>query len=456
MFESFKKNKNRIALIDSDKNISYGELINISKKLPLNKKKNLVLILAENKIEPIAVYASLISKRQACFLIDSKIDSYLLKNLIDKYRPNMIFGHKNNIIKFKNYRKVYKINNYVLVEAKTLTNYKIHRDIVLLLSTSGSTASPKYVKISWKALKNNTAQIQKVLKINKDHKTITTLPFHYTYGLSIINTHLDKGCSIVINNNKIFENTFWNKIQKFSVNSFGGVAYMYQLMKRINIKKKFFKTIKYLTHAGGHLDLGTWNYILGITGIKKKFYNMYGAVEACSRISILDYKHVFTKKNSIGKGLPGVKIFIKKKRNKGELFFSGKNIFSGYANSYKDLSSLKIYKQYNTKDLAYKDKDGYYYIIGRKDRYIKILSNRIYLNDLENYFSNNYTKLVCIGKNNQLFLFANLNYRAKIIRVCNEKFNIHSNYINFYSFAHVKYMRNNKIDYNYLKNNFIK
>ena len=182
---------------------------------------------------------------------------------------------------------------------------------------------------------------------------------------------------------------------------------------------------------------------------------MYGAVEACSRISILDSKYSSIKKNSIGKGLPGVKLFIKNKTNKGELIFSGKNIFSGYANSYKDLRSLRNYKEYSTKDLAQRDKDGFYYIIGRKDRYIKILSNRIYLGDLENYFSNNFTKTVCVGKNNKLILFTNLNYKEKIVKICEEKFNIFRNFIHFYSFADVRYTKNKKIDYNYLKKNFI-
>ena len=455
MFRSFKKNKNRIALVDFDKKITYNELIDISNKLPLNKKKNLILILTKNAIEPIAVYASLILKKQACFLVDSKTDINLLKNLIEKYKPSMIFGDKNYVIKFKNYIKIYEINNYYLAESKNFENYKINKNIALLLSTSGSTASPKCVKISWSSLKHNTSQIQKVLKIKKEHRTITTLPFNYTYGLSVINTHLDKGASIVINNNKVFEIKFWEKIKKFSVNNFGGVAYMYEMMKRININLSFFKTIDYLTHAGGILDEKTWDYILRIAGKRIKFYNMYGAVEACSRISILDSKYSSIKKNSIGKGLPGVKLFIKNKTNKGELIFSGKNIFSGYANSYKDLRSLRNYKEYSTKDLAQRDKDGFYYIIGRKDRYIKILSNRIYLGDLENYFSNNFTKTVCVGKNNKLILFANLNYKEKIVKICEEKFNIFRNFIHFYSFADVRYTKNKKIDYNYLKKNFI-
>ena len=243
MFRSFKKNKNRVALVDIDKKITYNELLNISNKIPLNKKKNLVLILTKNAIEPIGVYASLILKKQACFLVDSKTDINLLKNLIEKYKPSMIFGDKNHVIKFKNYSKIYEINNYLLVESKNFDNYKINKNIALLLSTSGSTASPKCVKISWSSLKNNTSQIQKVLKIKKEHRTITTLPFNYTYGLSVINTHLDKGASIVINNHKIFEIPFWKKIKKFSVNNFGGVAYMYEMMKRININFSFFKTI---------------------------------------------------------------------------------------------------------------------------------------------------------------------------------------------------------------------
>ena len=101
----------------------------------------------------------------------------------------------------------------------------------LLLSTSGTTHSPKFVRLSKKNIEDNTKKIIKCLKIKKDHTTITTMPAGYSYGLSIINTHLKCGAKIVLNKNSILEKQFWNKIKNFKVNSFGGVPEFYDFLK---------------------------------------------------------------------------------------------------------------------------------------------------------------------------------------------------------------------------------
>ena len=76
-------------------------------------------------------------------------------------------------------------------------------------------------------LQSNTKSIVKYLKINSSHTTITTMPMGYSYGLSIINTHLASGSRVVVNNNSIFERKFWDKVNKYKVTSFGGVPQFY-------------------------------------------------------------------------------------------------------------------------------------------------------------------------------------------------------------------------------------
>ena len=456
MFRNFKKYSSRVALIDNITSYTYEDLENYSKIFPLNKnKKNLIIILTENKIEPIIGYVSCLLKKQLCYLVDSNTESNFLRALITKYKPHMIFANQQKIKEFPNYKKILDFKNYCLLESKSLLNYPIHKDLALLLGTSGSTGSPKCVKISSKSLSFNTFQIQKTLKMNKVDRTITTMPFHYTYGLSIINTHLSVGASIVISNNKVFENEFWKLIKKYSINNFGAVAYMYEMIKKINPPLHFFKKIKYLTHAGGPIDNNILDYIIKKFSKKIKFFNMYGSVEACSRISILDYKFLISKKKSIGTGMPGTKIYIKNSKTRGELCFSGKNIFSGYANSLQNLGSLSKLKYFNTGDLAEKDDDNFYYIVGRKSRYIKMLSNRIYLSDVENYINNCNIKNICIGSTNKIIFFCNLRLKNKILNLCNNKFKINKNFIFFNSYSEVAYTQNNKINYNYLEKKFI-
>ena len=74
----------------------------------------------------------------------------------------------------------------------------------------------------------------------------------------------------MINRDKIFQKTFWNKIKKYSITSFGGVAYMYYILRNIKLQNKSLKSIKYLTHAGGKLDLNLIHYMMKLSQ-KKNF-----------------------------------------------------------------------------------------------------------------------------------------------------------------------------------------
>ena len=100
---------------------------------------------------------------------------------------------------------------------------------MLLMPTSGSTGSSKLVRLSYENLESNTSSIIKYLKIRKKDVTITTLPISYVYGLSIINTHLKSGATIVLTNKSVVENLFWDLFKKYKITSFGGVPFQYIL-----------------------------------------------------------------------------------------------------------------------------------------------------------------------------------------------------------------------------------
>jgi acyl-coenzyme A synthetase/AMP-(fatty) acid ligase len=154
------------------------------------------------------------------------------------------------------------------------------------------------------------------------------------------------------------------------------------------------KSIKYTTQAGGKMNNILIKNLLTI--YKKhniKLIQMYGATEATSRMSYLNYKFAQKKIGSIGQAIPGGKFEIRNKdgkiintvRKKGELIYRGKNVFMGYATCISDLALSDINKGIlYTGDIAYKDKDDFYYIIGRKDRYVKIYGIRVNLSELEN------------------------------------------------------------------------
>ena len=147
----------------------------------------------------------------------------------------------------------------------------------LLLPTSGTTQSPKFVRLSKSNLIENSKGIINELNIKKNHTTITTMPMGYSYGLSILNTHLLIGSKIVLNESTIFEKAFWNKIKEKKINSFGGVPEFYDFLRKLKFDQKDLSSIKYITQAGGKLESDTINYLEKMC-LKKRinFFKMYG------------------------------------------------------------------------------------------------------------------------------------------------------------------------------------
>ena len=312
------------------------------------------------------------------------------------YKPSYIFCEKNKIINDNLYKSILKYKSYILFERKKNEENVLNKDLMLLMSTSGTTGSPKFVRQSYLNVLSNTKKIIKYLNIKSQDITITSLPISYVYGLSVINTHLLAGATIVLTNSSMVEKKFWDLITTFKVNNFSGVPYNYSIIEKIS-KKGLPSSLRYTTQAGGKMNRILIKNIINI--YKKheiKLIQMYGAAEATSRMSYLNWKYADKKIGSIGKPIPGGSFYLidkkekkfKKKFKKGELVYQGKNVCMGYAESLRDLSLPDLNKGLlKTGDIAYKDNNGFYFIVGRKNRYTKIYGIRVDLSELESILS---------------------------------------------------------------------
>lgn len=412
IFFDLKKFANRIAIFDQqEKKYTYNQLLKDSKlfnRFFLEKK--LIIILADNYYEFIVFYLSAIMNNQAIIIVDSKINYEDLSNLVKNYLPDFIFS--NSIKKIQSFEQVMKFKNFSLYQNKLKKKFNINSDLSLLISTSGTTGQTKYVKLNKENLFDNTQKISEVLKIKKTDKTITTMPPFYSYALSIINTHLQNGASIILNRYSLIDKNFWKLIEKLKPNNFNGVPYIFEILSKININRLNFKSFRYITQAGGSLDSELKKKILNLCKKNKtNFFIMYGQAEASPRISILSLKS--TKKNNscVGSPLRGGKISLKnKKYNKhlktyeGELIYEGKNVFVGYSYNYKDLKNKFKKQALNTGDIGY-IKNNKIYITGRKKRIVKIFGIRISLDQLERELKKNNFICSCGGNDKKLSIF---------------------------------------------------
>ena len=409
--KNIKKFSSNIFLIDENgKSIAYKNIfIKSEKNLNFIGKGDVCLILADNCLSYIELYLYFLKQNIKQILIDKNTNDNQIIKIAGLYKPNYLIVNNNSKINLENYKfiKTYRnYNIYLYSEKKISTN----EDLAILLSTSGSTGSSRFVKLSKENIFNNALNISKYLKINSKQTTITTMSPSYSYGMSIINTHFLSGSRIILNNETFFDKNFWDKIQKYKVNSFGGVPYHYEILKKLKFSNFNLPTLKYLTQAGGNMDKDLVLYFLESCKKNKiDFVQMYGQTEASPRISYLPFKFARKKIGSIGKVIPGGHMSLKKnkKSNKvGEIVYRGKNVFMGYSLSYKDLSKAK--KRSNnlkTGDLGWKDKDGYFYLVGRKDRDVKISGLRVNLDELGKLMQNNKIKCCFVEKNKKIYVF---------------------------------------------------
>ena len=267
------------------------------------------------------------------------------------------------------------------------------------------------------------------------------MPMAYSYGLSILNTHLHSGATIIINKKTIFDRSFWSLFKKHKITSFGGVPQFYENLKKIRFDKLKFKYLKYITQAGGKVEDSTLKY-LGQSCKKMNImlYIMYGQTEASPRMSYLKWKNFFLKYGSIGQPLIGCSFriinekdqIIKKPNIVGELIFYGKNVSLGYSTGLRDLKKGDINKgKLSTGDLAYRDKNRHYYIVGRKNRISKIFGLRISLDDIESHLKKHKYQIRCTQDNKFLKILIKKSYNLKKIKKIIFNFcNINKEYIN--------------------------
>ena len=462
----FKKKKSISFIYDVQKNkkIDYKVLYkkkNEFSKL-IHKKKKSVILITENSIDFLVSYYCLIQNNFLVILVGSNIEDKKIKNLIHNFKPNFVCFPKNlNFKKFQN-RKVFSSffdYNLFLINSNS---ENLHESICLLLPTSGSTGESKFVKLTYKNIISNIKKIAKFLTIETKDITITTLPPEYSYGLSIINSHLFKNSSIIMNKKSVIEQSFWEIIDKFKVNSFGGVPFTYELLNKINLKSKLdsINSIKYLTQAGGKLSYELQTYMNNLSEkFNFKFYVMYGSTEASPRMSMMLSSNK-SKIGSIGKALKGCSFLIKKNGKKictpyvkGDLHFKGDNIFVGYANSIDDIKKVKNIKILKTGDYGYFDDDNYYYVEGRIDRITKLNGIRLDLNDLEFELKKELRIDLRISSNIKelrVFLIKNIKnlveFKSKVSKISN----IHPSNLKIFILKEFPLTRSNKTDYNKL------
>lgn len=413
---------------DHGRGITYGELNDFAERIQHTVgKRNLVFLIASNTIASMAGYVGFINSGNVPVMLSEDLDEQQLLNLYNTYRPDYLYTRKGRIDETWMGEPVLQFEEgnmqdgetgpYVLYRTKGERSYELYSGLALLLTTSGSTGSPKLVRQSYDNIRSNMDSIVEYLELDHKERPVTTLPMNYTYGLSIINSHLAVGATVLLTEKSTLQREFWDFFKKEGATSFGGVPYTYEILKKLRIFKMDLPSLKTMTQAGGKLSPQLHKEFASFakeTG--RKFVVMYGQTEATARMAYLPADKSLEKYGSMGIAIPGGKFSLIDVDGKeidapdvvGELVYKGKNVTLGYAQEGKDL--IKPDENHGvlyTGDMAKRDEDGFYYIAGRKKRFLKIFGSRVNLDEVGNLVKDNFEGLDCAaaGKDDAMYLF---------------------------------------------------
>lgn len=408
-----------VAVITEDgKQYTYSELEKASAVLIKNiPNRCLVLNLCRNEIGSLLGYISFVNNKIVPIMVDSGLNKELLFSLIENYKPDYIWAPCETVKEFSDYSIVAEMFDYLLLKTNYNCEFKLNDKLALLLTTSGSTGSPKLVRQTYENIKANTESIIEYLQIDASERPITTLPMNYTYGLSIINTHLYAGASIILTEKTLMQKEFWNAFKTYEATSFGGVPYIYEMLDKLRFFRMQLPSLRYMTQAGGKLlpDLHK-KFAEYAQASGKKFIVMYGQTEATARMGYLPAEKAIEKYGSMGIAIPGGKFSlidvdgteILKSDVVGELVYEGPNVTMGYATCGEDLGKDDEWHGRNvTGDMAKRDADGFYYITGRKKRFLKIFGSRVNLDETEGILKSAFSEFECVcgGVDDRMFVF---------------------------------------------------
>lgn len=412
----FTRFGDRPALIDAQDCVySYRQLAEEGDRLAAAVGgRCLTMALCTNTPGSVLGYTAFLEHGIVPILAAAELDRTLLEQLLEHYRPDYLWAPEKSGLAGE---RVYTAWGYDLIKTAWTRAYPLYDELALLLTTSGSTGSPKLVRQSYANLRANTASIVEYLHLDETERPITTLPMNYTYGLSILNTHLFVGASIILTEASILQKEFWQAFRTHGATSFGGVPYTYEMLDKLRFLRMELPTLRTMTQAGGKLSVELHKKFAEYahtTG--RSFVVMYGQTEATARMAYLPPEKAIEKCGSMGVAIPGGRFrlidvngeTVTASEVTGELVYEGENVTLGYAESGADLirgderGGVLV-----TGDMAKMDADGYYYIVGRKKRFLKMFGSRVNLDETERLVRAAFpqTDCACGGVDDRMFVF---------------------------------------------------
>lgn len=392
----------RVAVIDEGgKSWSFAELSDAARRFATEVGKDRILLLLEarNDIRSVIALLGALEGRHPVILAPPGEATASIAAL---YRPHAIVRAPEERCTDP---------GTVLERDPSAPPAELSEELALMLSTSGSTGSPKLVRLSLASLEANAVSIATYLGLDESARAITSLPLSYSYGLSVVTSHLVAGGSLVLNSASVIDPEFRQLCDLHRVTGIAGVPYSYELMERSGFVRNLPASIRTLTQAGGRLPP---QQVVSVAAEAQargvRFFVMYGQTEATARMAFVPPEQIAEHPDAVGVAIPGGRfrlhdddgVVIDRSGIAGELVYEGPNVMLGYAEQRADLAKGREMSVLHTGDVAIRGEDGLYRIVGRKSRFVKLFGLRIGLDDVERQFRDRGIEAVVTGDDTML------------------------------------------------------
>jgi len=390
--ELFERHADRPCLVDGGRTLTYSQTLALGRRLTAGlPARALVMLQCSLTAESVAAHAALMADGHVPLLVEADLAGELAAALAAAYRPHAVIDPAAGT-------------------REDGPGTELHGDLGLLLATSGSTGSPKLVRHTARGMRANAGAIAEYLAIGPEERALLSLPMSYSYGLSVVHSHLVAGACLVLTRASVMEPGYWEALAAGRATSVAGVPFHYQALRRFAAKLET-PDLRTLTQAGGRLDPKAVAWFAGWAAERgRRFVVMYGQTEAGPRIAWLPPDRAAEAPDAIGVPIPGVTVELLDEDGRavpdgtpGEMVVTSPAVMMGYARSAADLALGDAHGgRLATGDMAVRGPDGLLRVTGRRSRMLKIYGLRLDLDEVERRLAAEGFAAACFGEDDRM------------------------------------------------------